>query len=160
MSKRINVLGKNNFVDSSANNVTIIGDGNKVQGKVNNVFIVGNNQVVNQSNTVVIDGDIKRFNKAYAGNRVAVTSASTNTVDPNTTYYLADTTSNNVTFNLVQKQKDYFPGKEFNFKKLAAANKVFINATPFTIDGSTVVQINSRYTNVTIMFDGYQYNIV
>ena len=160
MSRRIEVTGKNNFVDSTANNIVIIGDNNKVQGKVSNVFIVGNNQVVNQSNTVVIDGDIKRFNKAYSGSRVAVASASTNTVDPNTTYYLADTTSNNVTFNLVQKQQDYFPGKEFNFKKLAAPNKVFINATPFTIDGSTTVQINSRYTNVTIVFDGTNYHIV
>ena len=160
MSKRINVLGKNNFIDSSANNVTIIGDGNKVQGKVSNVFIVGNNQVVNQSNTVVIDGDIKRFNKTYSGSRVAVASASTNTVEPNTTYYLADTTSNNVTFNLAQNQQDYFPGKEFNFKKLAATNRVFINATPFTIDGSAVVQINSINTNVTIVFDGANYHIV
>lgn len=160
MSKRINVLGKNNFIDSSANNVTIIGDGNKVQGKVSNVFIVGNNQVVNQSNTVVIDGDIKRFNKTYSGSRVAVASASTNTVEPNTTYYLADTTSNNVTFNLAQNQQDYFPGKEFNFKKLAAPNRVFINATPFTIDGSAVVQINSINTNVTIVFDGANYHIV
>jgi hypothetical protein len=160
MSRRIKVLGQDNFVDSSADRILVIGNNNQVFGKVENVVIVGDNQTVEESNVVVIDGDVKRFNYNGAGNRLIYTDATSYTTDANTTYYLADTTSNNVTFNLVQKQQDYYPGMEFNFKKLVSANRVFINATPFTIDGSTTVQINSRYTNVTIVFDGTNYHIV
>ena len=160
MSRRIKVLGKDNFIDSSADKIMIIGNNNQVFGKVENVVIVGDGFTVDESNIVLIDGDVKRFNYSGAGNRLIYTDAASYTTDANTTYYLADTTSNDVTFNLVQKQQDYYPGMEFNFKKLVAANKVFINATPFTIDGSTTVQINSRYTNVTIVFDGTNYHIV
>jgi hypothetical protein len=148
MSRRIKVLGQDNFVDSSADRVLVIG-----------VVIVGDNQTVEESNVVVIDGDVKRFNYNGAGNRLIYTDAANNNTDANTTYYLADTSTNNITFILSANQADY-PGMEFNFKKLAAANRVFINAGASTIDGSSLVQINSRYTNVTIVYDGFNYHIV
>ena len=117
-------------------------------------------QTVEESNIVLIDGDVKRFNSNDAGNRLKWTDAANNNTDANTTYYLADTSSNNITFILSANQADYYPGMEFNFKKLAAANRVFINAGASTIDGSAVVQINSRYTNLTIVYDGFNYHIV
>ena len=160
MSRRIKVLGQDNFVDSSADRVLVIGNNNQVFGKVENVVIVGDNQTVEESNVVVIDGDVKRFNYSGAGNRLVWTDAANNNTDANTTYYLADTSTNNITFILSANQADYYPGMEFNFKKLAAANRVFINAGTKTIDGSAVVQINSRYTNLTIVYDGFNYHIV
>ena len=160
MSRRINILGKDNFVDTSADKIMIVGNGNKVFGKVENVVIVGDNFTVDESNIVLIDGDIKRFNYNDAGNRVLLTDVANNNTDANTTYYLADTSTNNITFILSVNEADYWKGMEFNFKKLASANRVFINAGTKTIDGSAVVQINSRYTNVTIVFDGTNYHIV
>jgi hypothetical protein len=136
MSRRINIQGVNNFVDASANNITINGNGNKVQGKVNNVFIVGDNQVVTQSNTVVIDGNIKRFNHSYSGNQVVYTDAANNNTIATTEYYLADTTSNNITFVLSFNEADYYPGMKFTFKKLVSNNIVIINAGAKTIDGN------------------------
>jgi hypothetical protein len=160
MSRRINILGKDNFVDTSADKIMIVGNGNKVFGKVENVVIVGDNFTVDESNIVLIDGDVKRFNYNDAGNRVLLTDVANNNTDANTTYYLADTSSNNITFILSVNEADYWKGMEFNFKKLAAPNRVFINAGTKTIDGSAVVQINSRYTNVTIVYDGSNYHIV
>ncbi len=160
MSRRIKILGKDNFVDSSADGVLVIGNNNQVFGKVNNVVIVGNGHTVTESNIVLIDGDVKRFNESSAGERVVWTDTANNNTDANTTYYLADTSSNNITFILSVNEADYWQGMEFNFKKLASANRVFINAGTKTIDGSAVVQINSRYTNVTIVYDGSNYHIV
>ena len=160
MSRRIKVLGQDNFVDSSADRILVIGNNNQVFGKVENVVIVGDNQTVEESNVVVIDGDVKRFNYNGAGNRLIYTDAANNNTDANTTYYLADTTSNDITFILSANQADYYPGLEFNFKKLVSANRVFLNAGASTIDGSSLVQINSRYTNVTIVYDGFNYHIV
>jgi hypothetical protein len=160
MSRRIKILGQDNFVDSSADRILVIGNNNQVFGKVENVVIVGDNQIVEESNIVVIDGDVKRFNYNDAGNRLVWTDTANNNTDANTTYYLADTSTNNITFILSVNEADYYPGMEFNFKKLASANRVFINAGTKTIDGSAVVQINSRYTNLTIVYDGFNYHIV
>ena len=96
MSRRIKVLGQDNFVDSSADRVLVIGNNNQVFGKVENVVIVGDNQTVEESNVVVIDGDVKRFNYNGAGNRLVWTDAANNNTDANTTYYLADTSTNNM----------------------------------------------------------------
>ena len=160
MSRRIKVIGKDNFIDSSADKIMIIGNNNQVFGKVENVVIVGDGFTVDESNIVLIDGDVKRFNYNDAGNRVLLTDAANNNTDANTTYYLADTTSNDITFILSANQADYYPGLEFNFKKLVSPNRVFLNAGASTIDGSSLVQINSRYTNVTIVYDGFNYHIV
>ena len=65
------------------------------------------------------------------------TDAANNNTDANTTYYLADTTSNDITFILSANQADYYPGLEFNFKKLVSPNRVFLNAGASTIDGSS-----------------------
>jgi len=159
MSRRINIQGVNNFVDASANNITINGNGNKVQGKVNNVFIVGDNQVVNQSNTVVIDGNIKRFNHSYSGNQVVYTDAANNNTIATTEYYLADTTSNNITFVLSFNDADYYPGMKFTFKKLVSNNIVIINAGAKTIDGNQYAYLYAEDDTIEIMYDGFNWVI-
>ena len=55
------IMAQDNFVDSSADRVLVIGNNNQVFGKVENVVIVGDNQTVEESNVVIIDGDVKRF---------------------------------------------------------------------------------------------------
>jgi len=157
MSRRINIQGVNNFVDASANNITINGNGNKVQGKVNNVFIVGDNQVVTQSNTVVIDGNIKRFNHSYSGNQVVLTDAANYNTDANTSYYLTDTTGNNTTFVLSFNEADYYPGMKFTFKKLYADNVILINAGAKTIDGNQYAVMYAENDVVEIVYDGYNW---
>ena len=147
----------NNFVDASANNITINGNGNKVQGKVNNVFIVGDNQVVTQSNTVVIDGNIKRFNHSYSGNQVVLTDAANYNTDANTSYYLTDTTGNNTTFVLSFNEADYYPGMKFTFKKLYADNVILINAGAKTIDGNQYAVMYAENDVVEIVYDGYNW---
>ena len=159
MSRRINIQGVNNFVDASANNITINGNGNKVQGKVNNVFIVGDNQVVTQSNTVVIDGNIKRFNHSYSGSQVVLTDAANNNTIATTEYYLADTTSNNITFVLSFNEADYYPGMKFTFKKLVSNNIVIINAGAKTIDGNQYAYLYAEDDSIEIMYDGFNWVI-
>ena len=128
MSKRIKVIGKDNFVDSSADRILVVGNSNEVFGTVENVVIVGDNQTVDESNTIVIDGNIKRFNHSYSGNQVVYTDAANNNTIATTEYYLADTTSNNITFVLSFNEADYYPGMKFTFKKVSANNIVIINA--------------------------------
>ncbi len=154
MSKRINILGKDNFVDSSADKILIVGNGNQVFGDVENVVIVGDNFTVKESNIVLIDGDIKRFNYNDAGNRVVLTDAANNNTDANTTYYLADTTSNNITFVLSFNEADYYPGMKFTFKKLVSNNIVIINAGAKTIDGNQYAYLYAEDDTIEIMYDG------
>jgi len=158
MSRRINILGKDNFVDASADKIMIVGNGNKVFGNVENVVIVGDNFTVKESNIVLIDGDVKRFNYSDAGERVVWTDAANYNTDANTTYYLADTTSNNIVFTLSVNEADYFPGMEFNFKKLSALNGILINAGTKTIDGSQYLPMYGDNDSVTIVYDGSNYH--
>ena len=157
MSRRIKILGKDNFVDSSADKIMIVGDGNKVFGKVENVVIVGDNFTVNESNIVLIDGDIKRFNYNDAGNRVVLTDVANYNTDANSTYYLADTTSNNITFVLSFNEADYYPGTKFTFKKVSANNIVTVNAGAKTIDGSQYAYLNDDDEVLEIVYDGVNY---
>ncbi len=158
MSRRIKILGKDNFVDSSADGVLVIGNDNQVHGKVNNVVIVGNGHTVTESNIVVIDGDVKRFNESSAGERVVWTDAANYNTDANTTYYLADTTSNNIVFTLSVNEADYFPGMELTFKKLSASNGILINAGTKTIDGSQYLPMYEDNDSATIVYDGSNYH--
>ena len=160
MSRRIKILGKDNFVDSSADGVLVIGNNNQVFGKVENVVIVGNGHTVDESNIVLIDGDVKRFNESSAGDRVVWTDSANYRTDANTTYYLADTTSNNITFTLSTNEADYYPGMEFTFKKLTEVNLVTINAgASKTIDGNQYAYIKPEYDSITIVYDGSNYSI-
>jgi hypothetical protein len=157
MSKRINILGKDNFVDSSADKILIVGNGNQVFGKVENIVIVGDNFTVKESNIVLIDGDIKRFNYNDAGNRVVLTDAANYNTDANTSYYLTDTTGNNTTFVLSFNEADYYPGMKFTFKKLYADNVILINAGAKTIDGNQYAVMYAENDVVEIVYDGYNW---
>jgi hypothetical protein len=158
MSRRIKVLGQDNFVDSSADRILVIGNNNQVFGKVENVVIVGDNQTVEESNVVVIDGDVKRFNYSGAGNRLIWTDAANYNTDANTTYYLADSSGGNIVFTLSANDADYYPGMEFNFKKLTASNVVLINAGAKTIDGLQYVPMYAEGDAVRIIYDGFNYH--
>ena len=158
MSRRINILGKDNFVDTSADKIMIVGNGNKVFGKVENVVIVGDNFTVDESNIVLIDGDVKRFNYNDAGNRVVLTDAANYNTDANTTYYLADSSGGNIVFTLSVNEGDYYPGMEFNFKKLSASNVVLINAGTKTIDGLQYAIMYADDDAVRIIYDGENYH--
>jgi len=159
MSKRINILGKDNFVDSSADKILIVGNGNQVFGKVENIVIVGDNFTVKESNIVLIDGDIKRFNYNDAGNRVVLTDAANYNTDANTSYYLTDTTGNNTTFVLSFNEADYYPGMKFTFKKLVSNNIVIINAGAKTIDGNQYAYLYAEDDTIEIMYDGFNWVI-
>jgi len=154
MSKRIKVIGKDNFVDSSADRILVVGNSNQVFGTVENVVIVGDNQTVDESNTIVIDGNIKRFNHSYSGNQVVLTDAANNNTIATTEYYLADTTSNNITFVLSFNEADYYPGMKFTFKKLVSNNIVIINAGAKTIDGNQYAYLYAEDDTIEIMYDG------
>ena len=157
MSKRIKVIGKDNFVDSSADRILVVGNSNQVFGTVENVVIVGDNQTVDESNTIVIDGNIKRFNHSYSGNQVVYTDAANNNTIATTEYYLADTTSNNITFILSFNEADYYPGMKFTFKKLVSNNIVIINAGAKTIDGNQYAVMYAENDVVEIVYDGYNW---
>ena len=159
MSKRIKVIGKDNFVDSSADRILVVGNSNQVFGTVENVVIVGDNQTVDESNTIVIDGNIKRFNHSYSGNQVELTDAANNNTIATTEYYLADTTSNNITFVLSFNDADYYPGMKFTFKKLVSNNIVIINAGAKTIDGNQYAYLYAEDDTIEIMYDGFNWVI-
>jgi len=151
--KNVQILGKNNFVDPSADNVFIVGNDNNVRGDVSNVFIQGSGYNVTSSDTHIIDGVVLNLNTKGRGSGVLRIDSNTDLL-PTTRHYIIDSRNGDVTIDFRLIGAFLYPGMQFTFKKEYQPNVVILDADSGTIDGETLTRIKNKGTDLRIMYEG------
>ena len=157
LNNNVNILGKNNFVDPSAKNVSITGDNNQVLGKIKNVVILGDNITVTESDTIFVDGAMRRDNSKARGANVVRAESNLN-VNIEVEQYLVDTSAGDVTLNMesIFLTGQIYKGYTVNVMKTASENYVrFTSGNNITINGLTNAKIKSKNTNWTLWYEGF-----